>query len=37
MLDRDLRWIGEPGTFRLMVGASSRDIRQIAELRVNRS
>jgi beta-glucosidase len=35
MLDRDLRWIGEPGTFRLMVGASSRDIRQIAELRVN--
>jgi beta-glucosidase len=35
MLDRDLRWIVEPGTFRLMVGASSRDIRQIAELRVN--
>jgi beta-glucosidase len=27
LLDRDLRWVVEPGTFRLMVGASSKDIR----------
>jgi beta-glucosidase len=35
MLDRDMRWVVEPGTFRLMVGASSKDIRRIAELRVH--
>jgi beta-glucosidase len=27
MLDADLRWMVEPGTFRVMVGRSSRDIR----------
>ena len=27
LLDRDLRWVVEPGNFRVMVGASSRDIR----------
>jgi beta-glucosidase len=27
MLNRQLRWVVEPGDFRVMVGASSRDIR----------
>ena len=27
MLDRDMRWVVEPGRFRIMVGGSSRDIR----------
>ena len=27
MLDRELHWVVEPGTFRVMVGASSKDIR----------
>jgi beta-glucosidase len=27
MLDKDLRWIVEPGDFRIMIGASSKDIR----------
>lgn len=27
MLDRDLRWVIEPGRFRVMVGGSSKDIR----------
>jgi beta-glucosidase len=27
MLDKDLRWVVEPGTFRVMIGASSEDIR----------
>ena len=27
MLDRDMHWIVEPGSFRVLVGASSRDIR----------
>ena len=32
MLDRDMHWIVEPGTFRIMVGGSSKDIRQVADL-----
>ena len=27
MLDRDLRWVVEPGGFRILVGASSKDLR----------
>jgi beta-glucosidase len=27
MLDRELRWVVEPGTFRVLLGASSADLR----------
>src|SRR5262249_4298718 len=34
MLNNEMCRIVEPGTFKLMIGSSSKDIKQVAELRV---
>jgi beta-glucosidase len=34
MLDRDMKWIVEPGTFRVMIGTSSKDLRLRGEFAV---
>jgi beta-glucosidase len=36
LLDRDLHWTVEPGAFRILIGASSKDIRLRGEISVQR-
>ena len=35
MLDRDLHWTVEPGTFSIMIGSSSEDIRLSGQIRID--
>jgi beta-glucosidase len=32
MLDKNMKWIVEPGTFRILIGASSKDLRLRGDL-----
>ncbi len=34
MLNRDMQWVVEPGTFRVLIGASSKEIRLRGEFAV---
>jgi beta-glucosidase len=32
MLDANMRWVVEPGTYRILIGASSKDLRLRGDL-----
>ncbi|GHN01278.1 glucan 1,4-alpha-glucosidase [Cytophagales bacterium WSM2-2] len=34
MLNKEMQWVVEPGEFALMIGASSKDIRQVIQFRI---